>query len=307
MSIAPDSTVARQFIYRFDELRQSVPSHPSARIHTSELAGSGDVATPSGIDVVAISGQRVQVALVRMAAGVESEVFTSPNEQFHYVLQGELMIDIDGRIVSVPQQHAGHIPARMPHRILTGAGSPVLLYSVQDAGTAFALPPAAGDDRRIGSRAQTSNVTGRDVRYTYAIGELDSVPEGALSVTVTPRNYISKKSTSFGAALSGERVHVAVIGKVRATGTKLHTHPNEQFSFVLQGQCRYEIEGQTAEALKGSVTHIPPETVHGVVAYPEEDVLTFVAKDTSHGMSGPPIDGKEDGPTYWPGFDPRNR
>ena len=60
-------------------------------------------------------------------------------------------------------------------------------------------------------------------------------PEGPLSATVTPRNYISKKSTSFGAALSGERIHVAVIGKVRATGTKLHTHPNEQFSFVLQG------------------------------------------------------------------------
>ena len=132
--------------------------------------------------------------------------------------------------------------------------------------------------------------------YAYAIGELDSVPEGLLSATVTPRNYISKKSTSFGAALSGERIHVAVIGKVRATGTKLHTHPNEQFSFVLQGQGRYEIDGQTAEAPKGSVTHIPPGTVHGVVAYPEEDVLTFVAKDTSHGMSGPPIDGKEDGP-----------
>ena len=128
---------------------------------------------------------------------------------------------------------------------------------MQDARTAFALPPLAENGEATSAAAQTENASGRDVTYAYAIGELDSVPEGLLSATVTPRNYISKKSTSFGAALSGERIHVAVIGKVRATGTKLHTHPNEQFSFVLKGQGRYEIDGQTAEAPKGSVTHIP--------------------------------------------------
>jgi quercetin dioxygenase-like cupin family protein len=181
------------------------------------------------------------------------------------------------------------------------------MYSVQDARTEFVLPPFSENPGAAAALARTGNVSGREVTYVYAIDELDAVPEGSLSAKVTPRNYISKKSTSFGAALSGERVHVAVIGKVRATGTKLHTHPNEQFSFVLQGQARYEIDGQTAEAPRGSVTHIPPGTVHGVVAYPEEDVVTFVAKDTSHGMSGPPIDGKEDGPVYWPGFDPRQR
>ena len=302
MSTASESTAARQFIYQFEELRKHMPQRASARIHAS--AGEG---TAKAIDVTAITGERVQVALVRLPAGRTSEVFANPGEQFHYVLEGELVVDIDGRIVRVPKHHAVHVPARLPFRMLAPPQESVLMYSVQDARTDFALPPLSEDAGAAAASPQTKNASGREVTYVYAIDELDAVPEGALSVEVTPRNYISKKSTSFGAALSGERVHVAVIGKVRATGTKLHTHPNEQFSFVLQGRARYEIDGQTAEAPTGSVTHIPPGTVHGVVAYPEDDVVTFVAKDTSHGMSGPPIDGKEDGPVYWPGFDPRQR
>ena len=305
MSIATDESAVRQFIYRFEDLRSELPARPSAHIRTMGLSSAAEGAPASVPDSVVIAGERVQVALVRLAPHTASAVFSHPGEQFHYVLDGELLVDIDGGLVRVPKQHAVHVPARLPYRIIS-ANAPVLLYSVQDARTPFALPPCARSGETP-SRAETQNASGRNVTYAYAIGELDSVPEGALSAKVTPRNYISKKSTSFGAALSGERVHVAVIGKVRATGTKLHTHPNEQFSFVLQGHARYEIDGQTAEAPKGSVTHIPPGTVHGVVSYPEEDMVTFVAKDTSHGMSGPPIDGKEDGPVYWPGFDPRVR
>jgi quercetin dioxygenase-like cupin family protein len=307
MSIATDTSVARQFIYRFEDLRRELPERPSAHIRTMGLSSTADVAPASVPESIVIAGERVQVALVRMNSGAVTDVFSNPGEQFQYILEGELIVDIDGRLVRVPKHHAVHVPARLPCRIFSSANAPVLMYSVQDARTPFALPPLAENREVTSASAQTDNESGQDVTYAYAIGELDRVPEGLLSATVTPRNYISKKSTSFGAALSGERIHVAVIGKVRATGTKLHTHPNEQFSFVLQGQGRYEIDGQTAEAPKGSVTHIPPGTVHGVVAYPEEDVLTFVAKDTSHGMSGPPIDGKEDGPVYWPGFDPRTR
>ena len=258
-------------------------------------------------EVTAILGERVHVALVRTPQGASSSLFTNPGEQFHFVLEGTLLVDIDGQLVCVPQGHAVHVPAGLPHRTLAGVDAELVTYTVQDARHDFAVAPLATIAHEAEPRAQTSNVTGRSVLYGYDIGRLDTVPQGLLSAKVTPRDYISKKSTSFGAALSGERVHVAVIGKVRATGTKLHTHPNEQFSFVLQGCARYEIEGREAEAAPGSVTHIPPGTVHGVVAYPEEDVLTFVAKDTSHGMSGPPIDGIEDGPVYWPGFDPRKR
>lgn len=303
MQTAADTAGARQFIYRFEDLRQGFPAVPSARLSTS---GSGERGQGAR-EVIAIGGERVQVALVRTPAGSASEMTSNASEQFHYVLEGELWADIDGQLLRVPPLYALHIPRGVPHRLLTSESTPALTYSVQDAQNAFSIAPLEAGPQRGKPVAKTQNATGRSVAYVYDIGGLDAVPEGALSAKVTPRNYISKKSTSFGAALSGERVHVAVIGKVRATGTKLHTHPNEQFSFVLKGNARYEIEGRSAEAPTGSVTHIPPGTVHGVVAYPEEDVLTFVAKDTSHGMSGPPIDGKEDGPVYWPGFDPRGR
>jgi quercetin dioxygenase-like cupin family protein len=306
MSITTDSNVLRQFIYRFEDLQRVLPQQPSARIRKAGSSASEGAAPASASDAIVIAGERVQVALVNLPAGASSALFSSQGEQFHYVLDGELVIDIDGRLLRVPKLYAVHVPARLPYRMAAADNAPVRMYSVQDARTEFGLPAFPENASGFAS-AQTRNASERDVTYVYAIGELDSVPAGHLSAKVTPRNYISKKSTSFGAALSGERIHVAVIGKVRATGTKLHTHPNEQFSFVLQGNARYEIDGQTAEAPRGSVTHIPPGTVHGVVAYPEEDLVTFVAKDTSHGMSGPPIDGKEDGPVYWPGFDPRQR
>ena len=308
MSTPVQENSAKQFVYRFEELVDAPAGVCSARIKTrGPLAGSDSAAASLASEVTAIMGERVHVALVRTPRAAASHLFTNPSEQFHYVLEGSLTVDIDGKLVHVPQGHAVHVPAGLAHRILAGRDADLVTYSVQDARNDFAVAPLAGTEEAGEPRAQTSNVTGRSVRYAYDIGGLDAVPTGLLSAKVTPRDYISKKSTSFGAALSGERVHVAVIGKIRATGTKLHTHPNEQFSFMLRGNSRYEIEGRSAEAPRGSVTHIPPGTVHGVVAYPEEDVLTFVAKDTSHGMSGPPIDGIEDGPVYWPGFDPRKK
>ena len=36
------------------------------------------------------------------------------------------------------------------------------------------------------------------------------------------------------------------------------------------------------------------------MATPEEDVIFFVAKDTRHGISGPAVDGFEDGPRMHP-------
>ena len=50
--------------------------------------------------------------------------------------------------------------------------------------------------------------------------------------------------------------------------------------------------------------HIPAGVEHSCVATPEEDVIFFVAKDTRHGIAGPPVDGIEDGPRFLDGFGP---
>lgn len=250
----------------------------------------------------AIKGERVQVAVVCQPRGTGAGPQVDPAEQFNYVLQGVLIADIDGKLLRVPSGHVLHIPAGMPHRLAADGLEDAVFYSARDARHPLAERSALSMDM---SKAQTQNRSGRDVRYVYQIAALDAVPEGDCSAKVTPNNFISKKSSSFGAALTGQWLHVGRIHKGVGSGTKLHNHPNEQFSFVLEGTMLYEIDGRKdLQAPPGTVTHLPPGIVHSALASAAGDVVTFVAKDTSHGMSGPPVDGIEDGPIYLPGFRP---
>jgi len=146
-------------------------------------------------------------------------------------------------------------------------------------------------------------------RYVYNFDELDRAPEGPCSATVTPRRLISgsktlatAKATSTGAIVTGERFHVTLVWKPRGTGSKIHTHPNEQFNYVLQGTLIADIDGQVLLVPKGHVVHIPAGMPHSHVSTADEDVWFFAAKDTRYGITGPAVDGKHDGPRYLPGF-----
>ena len=131
------------------------------------------------------------------------------------------------------------------------------------------------------------------------------MPEGLSSAVVTPKNFVSKKSSSYGASLKGEMLQVGLIRKARGSGAKLHTHPNEQFNLVLEGKLVGEIGGHPMEVPAGSLIHMPAKVEHCTIASADGDVLFFVVKDTSHGMAGPPVDGIEDGPRFLPGFGPQ--
>ena len=65
----------------------------------------------------AVKGERVQVAVVRQPRGTGSRVHADPGEQFHYILQGALLADIDGQLLQVPAGHVVHIPPGMSHRL----------------------------------------------------------------------------------------------------------------------------------------------------------------------------------------------
>jgi quercetin dioxygenase-like cupin family protein len=145
-------------------------------------------------------------------------------------------------------------------------------------------------------------------RYVYNLDQLDRVPEGPCSATVAPSKLLSGdsletgKSTTVGPVLSGTHVHVAWVVKPRGTGSKLHSHPNEQFNYVMQGTLIADIDGQVLQVPAGHVIHIPANMVHSHVSSPEEDVHFIAAKDTRHGITGPAVDGKHDGPRTLPGF-----
>ena len=137
-------------------------------------------------------------------------------------------------------------------------------------------------------------------QYIYKMDTLTEEPDNDPSCEVMLKRKLSGKSSSEGGALFGDKVIVGLIHKAAGTGSKRHTHPNEQFNFVLQGTLQCDIDDQTVLCPKGHCIHIPAGIEHSCMATPEEDVIFFVSKDTRHGISGPPVDGIEDGPRIHP-------
>jgi quercetin dioxygenase-like cupin family protein len=149
------------------------------------------------------------------------------------------------------------------------------------------------------------------VQYVYDFATLDRVPEGPTSLQVTARRLLSGpslttgKSSTVGAVLSGKNIICTLGRQAQGSGAKPHTHPNEQFNYILQGTMTGEIEGDIVFAQPGSILHTPGMAVHTGQACPDEDLVFLAIKDTRHGIVGPPVDGKYTGPNYLPGFGTR--
>jgi quercetin dioxygenase-like cupin family protein len=149
------------------------------------------------------------------------------------------------------------------------------------------------------------------MQYVYDFATLDRVPEGATSAKVAARRLLSGatlatgKSSTVGAVLSGSTIILTLGTQARGSGAKPHTHPNEQFNYVLEGTMVNEIEGELVFARPGTLLHTPTGAVHTGLACPDEDLVFLAIKDTRHGIVGPPVDGKYTGPNYLPGFGER--
>jgi quercetin dioxygenase-like cupin family protein len=149
------------------------------------------------------------------------------------------------------------------------------------------------------------------MRYVYDFSQLDHVPAGPSSAQVTARRLVSgatletAKSSTVAAALTGRHLIMALARQTRGTGAKAHTHPNEQFNYILAGVMTGELGGETIFARAGMLGHTPATIVHTGLACPDEDLMFLAMKDTRHGLSGPPVDGRHDGPACLPGFGSR--
>ncbi|MEI7804093.1 MAG: cupin domain-containing protein [Hyphomicrobiales bacterium] len=93
-------------------------------------------------------------------------------------------------------------------------------------------------------------------------------------------------STANGACVEGDRMIVGLMRMPAGTGAEPHSHPNEQWIYVLEGIFRATIGGKTIDAKPGSVVYIPSNTIHAGKATPEGDVLFFTVKDASHSLHG---------------------
>jgi len=111
-------------------------------------------------------------------------------------------------------------------------------------------------------------------------------------------------STSNGGVVEGERMLVGFIDKARGTGSRMHSHPNEQFNYVVKGTLKGSVNGVPVLAPSGTLIYIPANAPHTLIATPEEDVIFLALKDLSHGIIGMAVDGTMTGPHYDPGFGP---
>ena len=93
-------------------------------------------------------------------------------------------------------------------------------------------------------------------------------------------------STANGACVEGDRLIVGLMRMPAGTGAEPHSHPNEQWIYVLEGVFRAEMDGKVIDVKAGSVLYIPADKVHAGKATPEADVVFFTCKDASYGLQG---------------------
>ncbi len=130
-------------------------------------------------------------------------------------------------------------------------------------------------------------------KYHFRMANLRKVPAGT--------GY----STSHGGVVEGARMLVGLINKPRGTGSRMHSHRNEQFNYVVKGTLKGSVNGKRVVAPVGTLVYIPANAPHTLVATPEEDVVFLALKDLSQGIIGKAVDGTMSGPHYEPGFERR--
>ena len=110
--------------------------------------------------------------------------------------------------------------------------------------------------------------------YLFDLGTVDKIMGGPAY------------STAHGPCVEGDRMMVALMRMKAGTGAEPHSHPNEQWIYIMEGTFRAVIDGKAVEAKPGSVLYIPANTIHAGKATPEGDVVFFTCKDASHSLHG---------------------
>jgi quercetin dioxygenase-like cupin family protein len=158
--------------------------------------------------------------------------------------------------------------------------------------TTSSTSAGAGLDGVAPTTKNKGAVKAGDGTYIFALTEMAGMDAGI--------GY----STAFGPVIEGERMQVGLINKRRGTGAKPHTHPNEQWNYIVQGKLWVRIGDQPGQLCgPGTLLYFPANIVHSTVATLDEDVVFFTVKDLSHGIHGQAADGTADGGYFEPGIE----
>ena len=133
----------------------------------------------------------------------------------------------------------------------------------------------------MGTQARNRGATkAGDGRFLFDLGRLARIEVG--------KGY----SPAEGPVVEGERMQVGLITIKRGQGSQPHSHPNEQWTYVLKGRARVKVGDQPETlASPGTLIYAPADVVHSVEVLPDEDLVFFTVKDLSHGIVGTPARG----------------
>jgi quercetin dioxygenase-like cupin family protein len=150
--------------------------------------------------------------------------------------------------------------------------------------------------KRAAKKAKTRTegaIKAGDGAYQFTLAQVKDVAAGT--------GY----SSAHGGVVEGERMLVGWIHKARGTGSRMHTHKNEQFNYVVRGTLVGSVNGRKVVAPPGTLIYIPANAPHTLVASPDDEDVIFIAiKDLSQGIIGKAVDGTMAGPHYERGFAP---
>jgi quercetin dioxygenase-like cupin family protein len=93
-------------------------------------------------------------------------------------------------------------------------------------------------------------------------------------------------SPVFGGCVEGDRMIVALMTAPAGQVSEPHSHPNEQWIFVLEGDMELIVDGTTHKATKGELIYIPANTIHCGSTGSGKDAVFFTVKDASHSLHG---------------------
>ena len=65
-----------------------------------------------------------------------------------------------------------------------------------------------------------------------------------------------------------------------------HSHPNEQWILILEGELEMQFDGKWLRAGPGQVFYVPADKVHQARNDGERDCVFFTCKDASAGLQG---------------------
>ena len=302
------STLAQQtgvqYVYDFATLDR-VPEGPtSAKVTAKQLLSGPTLMTGKSSTVGAVlTGTHVILALGTQARGSGANAHTHPNEQFNYIVQGTMTGEIAGEVVFAPRGTMLHTPGGIVHTGLACPEEDLVFLAVKDTRHGITGPSVNGKyegpnylpgfgtraDERVRSTGELIAESGRDpagqnMRYVYDLAHLENDPGRASSAVVTPR-VGSAKSPATGALLTGEKLHVALLRYSRGGATQLHTHPNEQFTFVVEGVVRAEIAGEDFVVEKHCIAHIPPGVPHSIASDGGQDALVITVQNNRYAFA----------------------